>query len=89
MLDIEEIKKIIPHRDPFILVDEIEELTPGVSAVGYKNVRGDEYFFKGHFPAEPIMPGVLIVEALAQTGAVAVLSMEEYKGRIRIFSRSK
>jgi len=86
MLDIKEIMKIIPHRNPFLLIDKIEELEPGKRAVGYKNVTMNEPFFQGHFPEEPIMPGVLIIEALAQTGAVAILSKEEYKGRIAYFA---
>ena len=81
----EEIKKIIPQREPFLMVDEIESCTPGKSAVGYKNVNKDEYYFKGHFPENPIMPGVLIVESLAQTGAYAILSEEENKGKNAIF----
>ena len=85
LLDVNEIKKIIPHRYPFLLVDCIEELEPGVKAVGYKNVTVNEPFFQGHFPEEPVMPGVLIVEALAQTGAVAILSKPENKGKIAYF----
>jgi len=86
MLNIKEIMEIIPHRNPFLLIDRIEKLEPGKSAVGYKNVTMNEPFFKGHFPEEPVMPGVLIIEALAQTGAVAILSLEEYKGRIAYFA---
>lgn len=85
MLGIKEIEQIIPHRHPFLLVDRIEELVPGERAVGYKSVTFDEPYFRGHFPQEPIMPGVLIIEALAQTGAVAILSMEENKGKIAFF----
>lgn len=85
MLNKEEIEKIIPQRDPFLMIDEVEEYTPGESAIAYKNVREDEWYFKGHFPGNPIMPGVLITESLAQTGAVAILSMEENKGKNAIF----
>lgn len=82
MLDIKEIQQILPHRYPFLLVDKIETMEPGVKAVGYKNVTINEPFFQGHFPGTPVMPGVLIIEALAQVGAVAMLSMDEYKGKI-------
>ena len=85
MLGIKEIEKLIPHRHPFLLVDCIEELEPCVRAVGYKCVTFREDFFKGHFPGEPVMPGVLIVEALAQVGAAAVLSLEENKGKTAYF----
>ena len=85
MLGIKEIEEIIPHRHPFLLIDCIEELEPGVRAVGYKAVTFHEDFFRGHFPQEPVMPGVLIVEALAQTGAVAILSMPENKGKVAYF----
>ena len=85
MLNREEIEKIIPQRDPFLMIDEVEEYIPGESAVAYKNVREDEYYFKGHFPGNPIMPGVLITESLAQAGAVAILSMEENKGKNALF----
>ncbi len=81
MLGVKEIEKIIPHRHPFLLIDKIEELKLGEGAVGYKAVTYDEYFFKGHFPAQPVMPGVLIIEALAQVGAVAILNVEENKGK--------
>ena len=86
MLEIKEIMEILPHRPPFLLIDRVEEVEPGVSAVAYKNVSMNEPFFVGHFPTEPVMPGVLIVEALAQTGAVSILSMDEYKGKIAYFA---
>lgn len=85
-LHIKEIMKIIPHRYPFILIDKIEELEEGKRAVGYKNVTINEYFFQGHFPEEPVMPGVLIIEAMAQVGAVSMLSKEEHKGKIAYFA---
>lgn len=86
MLGIKEIQEILPHRYPFLLIDKIESIEPGVKAVGYKNVTMNEYFFQGHFPVEPVMPGVLIIEALAQTGAVAMLSLDEFKGKIGYFT---
>jgi 3-hydroxyacyl-[acyl-carrier-protein] dehydratase len=82
----EQIKEIIPHRDPFLLIDEIEEYTPKESVAAIKYVTGDEDFFKGHFPAYKVMPGVLILEALAQAGAFVVLSMDEYRGQIAFFA---
>ncbi|NPV92217.1 MAG: 3-hydroxyacyl-ACP dehydratase FabZ [Firmicutes bacterium] len=77
--------RIIPHREPFLLVDRIIELEPGTRAVGIKNVTYNEPFFAGHFPGNPIMPGVLIVEALAQVGAVALLTLEEHRGKLGLF----
>ncbi|MDE7156417.1 MAG: 3-hydroxyacyl-ACP dehydratase FabZ [Lachnospiraceae bacterium] len=85
VLGIREIMEIIPHRQPFLLLDRVEELEPGVRAVAYKNVTYNEPFFAGHFPQEPVMPGVLMVEALAQAGAVAILSLEENKGKTAYF----
>jgi len=84
-MDIMEIMKTIPHRPPFLLVDKIIEHTPGEKIVAIKNVTMNEPFFVGHFPQEPVMPGVLIIEALAQTGACAILSMEENRGKIAYF----
>ena len=85
MLTIEEIKEIIPHRYPMLLIDRVEELEAGKSIKAKKNVSVNEPFFQGHFPHEPVMPGVLIVEAMAQAGAVALLSKEEFKGKTAYF----
>ncbi|HHW06275.1 MAG TPA: 3-hydroxyacyl-ACP dehydratase FabZ [Clostridia bacterium] len=82
MLDNREIQQIIPHRYPFLLVDRIVELAEGKRAVGIKNVTVNEPFFMGHFPGYPVMPGVLIMEALAQVGAVALLKMPEFQGKL-------
>jgi 3-hydroxyacyl-[acyl-carrier-protein] dehydratase len=82
----EEIEAILPHREPFLLIDEVVELEPGERVVARKRVRPEEWYLAGHFPGRPVMPGVLIVEAMAQTGAVAVLSQEENRGRIALFA---
>ena len=88
MLNIKEIKEILPHRYPFLLVDRVIEMEIGEKKFvrAYKNVSANEEFFNGHFPVEPVMPGVLILEALAQAGAVAILSMDEFKGKIPLFA---
>lgn len=86
LFTIDEIKKIIPYRYPFLLVDKIIEFEEGKGAVGIKNVTINEEFFNGHFPDYPVMPGVLIIEALAQVGAVVLLSKEEYKGKLAFFA---
>lgn len=86
MLDIQQIQQIIPHRYPFLLVDRILEVEPGVRAVGCKNVSINEPFFQGHFPEYPVMPGVLILEALAQVGAVALLQEENNRGKIGLLA---
>lgn len=86
MLDIQQIKEIIPHRYPFLLVDQILEVEEGKRAIGIKNVTANEEFFNGHFPDFPVMPGVLIVEALAQVGAVAMLKKEENRGKLALFA---
>ncbi len=85
LMGTKEIMEVIPHRQPFLLIDAIEELEPGKRAVGRKCVTFNEPFFAGHFPGEPVMPGVLIVEALAQTGAVAILSQPDFKGKTAYF----
>jgi len=85
MLNINEIMEIIPQRPPFLMIDRVEEFVPGESCVAYKNVCINEPHFQGHFPGNPIMPGVLTIEALAQTGAVAILSMPENKGKNALF----
>lgn len=86
MLNIDQIKELIPHRYPFLLVDKIIELEVGKRAVGIKNVTVNEPFFQGHFPEYPLMPGVLIIEAMAQVGAISMMSMEENKGKLGVFA---
>ncbi len=86
MMDIKQIKELIPHRPPMLLIDRILDLEPGVSATAIKNVTINESFFQGHFPEEPIMPGVLLIEAMAQVGAVAIMSLPENKqGKLALF----
>ena len=85
LMNREQIKEVLPHREPFLLVDEVEEMEVGKSIVAKKYVTEDEYYFQGHFPGRPIMPGVLIVEALAQVGAVVILSCPEFKGKTAYF----
>ncbi len=85
-LDLKGIMEIIPHRHPFLLIDKVEDYEPGQYCIAYKNITYDESFFRGHFPEYPITPGVLMVEALAQAGAVAILSQEEFKGKIAVFA---
>jgi 3-hydroxyacyl-[acyl-carrier-protein] dehydratase len=81
-----QIEAILPHRDPFLLLDEVVDLEPGERVVARKRVRPDEWYLAGHFPGRPIMPGVLIVEAMAQAGAVAVLSEEHNRGKLALFA---
>ena len=88
-LNIKEIQEIIPHRYPCLFVDSIESLEPLKRAVGYKNVTMNEYFFQGHFPQEPVLPGVIIIEALAQVGAIALLYDEKFRGKIAYFGGIK
>ena len=84
-MDIKQIMETIPHRPPFLLVDKVLEVDPGKRITAIKNVTMNEPFFPGHFPQEPVMPGVLIVEALAQAGAIALLTLEEFRGKIPFF----
>lgn len=86
LLNSNDIEKIIPHRYPFLLVDKVIEMVPGQTCTAIKNVTANENFFQGHFPGQHVMPGVLIIEALAQTGAISILSMEEFKGKTAFFA---
>lgn len=86
MLDIANIEKLLPHRYPFLLVDRITEMEPGKRIVGLKNVTVNEPFFQGHFPDKPVMPGVLIIEAMAQVGAAGILALPEFQGKIALFA---
>jgi len=85
VLSAREIQEIIPHRYPFLLVDRMLEIVAGERAIGLKNVTANEPYFQGHFPGEPVMPGALVVEAMAQVGAVALLSRDEFKGKLALF----
>jgi 3-hydroxyacyl-[acyl-carrier-protein] dehydratase len=85
-LDIQQIKNLLPHRYPFLLLDRVTSVEPGVKATGYKNLTANEQFFEGHFPFKPIMPGVLMVEALAQLACVAILLKDEYKNKLGLFT---
>ncbi|MDI9509261.1 MAG: 3-hydroxyacyl-ACP dehydratase FabZ [Clostridiales bacterium] len=85
MLNVDEIQKIIPHRPPFLLVDRMDKLEPGIHGIGRKSVTMNEPYFVGHFPGKAVMPGVIILEALAQTGAIVMLSVEENAGKIVYF----
>ncbi len=88
-MDIKEIMDVIPHRPPFLLLDTVEEMVPGERIVAKKNVTMNEPFFVGHFPGEPVMPGVLVVESMAQAGAVAILSMDDFRGKTAYFGGIK
>lgn len=84
-MDLSAIQRVLPHRYPFLLIDRILTVEAGTRAVGLKNVSGNEWYFSGHFPGQPVMPGVLIMEALAQVGAVALLTLPEFQGRVALF----
>lgn len=86
MIDINDIKKILPHRYPFLLVDRVLELVPNQRVVALKNVTVNESFFNGHFPGKPVMPGVLIIESMAQAAGLVMLSQEEHKGKVPYFT---
>lgn len=86
ILDIQSIMEVIPHRYPFLFVDKVEILQPGIKGLGYKNVTMNEYYFQGHYPGMPVMPGVIIIETMAQVGAVILLSHEDFKGRVPYFA---
>ncbi|MEE3393055.1 MAG: 3-hydroxyacyl-ACP dehydratase FabZ [Lachnospiraceae bacterium] len=88
-LDIKQIMEIIPHRPPFLLIDRVVDMVPGESCTAVKNVSMNEPFFAGHFPGQPVMPGVLIIEAMAQAGAVSILSKDEFKGHLAYFGGIK
>jgi beta-hydroxyacyl-ACP dehydratase FabZ len=85
VMDVEEIKKILPHREPFLFVDRIVSIEHGKRATGIKNVTINDYFFKGHFPQKAVMPGVIIIEAMAQVGGVMMLAAEENRGKLAVF----
>lgn len=86
LLNQEQIKGIIPHRDPFLLIDEVLEMEAGIRIVAVKHIKEDEFWFKGHFPEYPVTPGVLMIEMLAQAGAVCILSLEQNKGKIGLLA---
>ena len=89
MLGIDEIKNILPHREPFLMIDRVDKLEPGVMVKGVKAVSGNEWFFMGHFAETKLMPGVLIIEAIAQMGGIALLTKEEMKGKLAYLGKIK